>query len=330
MKSSKIKAFTLIELLVVIAIIAILAAILFPVFAQAKAAAKNAASISNIKQVALGGLMYSNDNDDVFNPAYNGDQSAWETPSLIGSMTSGGVYYKEYFSNWCDIMQPYLKSGAVTFATEAQHEGTGVLDDPGTSEASLDASTCQPGYGQYGYRTSGYFTMNANFAYSITGFGKEMSFQDWLDSPTGGPSSGTVTWHCPDSASSSAQGESGVNGSATNPCMQPPGEWSGLMPYIGRSLAWPDTTQTSVARPDQTIIANNGFTITQQGGGWGSGITWGNDGYPCSGDKVHSGGGNYAFVDGHSKKITGDPRHYITEYTTTSNTYYMTYLDMAR
>ena len=45
--------FTLIELLVVIAIIAILAAILFPVFAQAKAAAKATASLSNIKQTSL-------------------------------------------------------------------------------------------------------------------------------------------------------------------------------------------------------------------------------------------------------------------------------------
>jgi len=58
------KAFTLIELLVVIAIIAILAAILFPVFAQAKAAAKKTASLSNVKQLTLASIMYSGDQDD--------------------------------------------------------------------------------------------------------------------------------------------------------------------------------------------------------------------------------------------------------------------------
>lgn len=61
---STLKGFTLIELLVVIAIIAILAAILFPVFAQAKQAAKRSATISNLKQNALAVVMYANDYDD--------------------------------------------------------------------------------------------------------------------------------------------------------------------------------------------------------------------------------------------------------------------------
>ena len=69
------KAFTLIELLVVIAIIAILAAILFPVFAQAKLAAKKTQSLSNIKQTDLAMLMYTNDSDDVY--AYGCPQSWW-------------------------------------------------------------------------------------------------------------------------------------------------------------------------------------------------------------------------------------------------------------
>ncbi len=64
MKSSR--AFTLIELLVVIAIIAILAAILFPVFAQAKQAAKKTADLSNLKQMGTASMIYTADYDDVF------------------------------------------------------------------------------------------------------------------------------------------------------------------------------------------------------------------------------------------------------------------------
>jgi prepilin-type N-terminal cleavage/methylation domain-containing protein len=60
------KAFTLIELLVVIAIIAILAAILFPVFAQAKLQAKLTVNLSNLKNLGLATIMYTNDADDSF------------------------------------------------------------------------------------------------------------------------------------------------------------------------------------------------------------------------------------------------------------------------
>ncbi len=59
------RAFTLIELLVVIAIIAILAAILFPVFAQAKEAAKKTACLSNARQVGIAVKLYLADSDDV-------------------------------------------------------------------------------------------------------------------------------------------------------------------------------------------------------------------------------------------------------------------------
>ncbi len=63
------RAFTLIELLVVIAIIAILAAILFPVFARARENARRASCQSNLKQIALGIYMYTQDYDERF-PLY--------------------------------------------------------------------------------------------------------------------------------------------------------------------------------------------------------------------------------------------------------------------
>ena len=58
------RAFTLIELLVVIAVIAILAAILFPVFAQAREKARQAACLSNIKQIGIAVHLYAQDYDE--------------------------------------------------------------------------------------------------------------------------------------------------------------------------------------------------------------------------------------------------------------------------
>jgi len=89
------KGFTLIELLVVIAIIAILAAILFPVFAQAKLAAKKASCVSNQKQASLGLLMYSNDVDDMFPMAEYGDDYSSATPHIT----------------WTTTVYPYVKNG---------------------------------------------------------------------------------------------------------------------------------------------------------------------------------------------------------------------------
>jgi prepilin-type N-terminal cleavage/methylation domain-containing protein/prepilin-type processing-associated H-X9-DG protein len=63
------RAFTLIELLVVIAIIAILAAILFPVFSQAREAARKTQDLSNIKQLGLAFLMYVGDYDETALPS---------------------------------------------------------------------------------------------------------------------------------------------------------------------------------------------------------------------------------------------------------------------
>jgi len=97
------RAFTLIELLVVIAIIAILAAILFPVFAQAKSAAKKTASISNNKQLTLGALQYYNDFDDLFPiAAYNETFSA--NPASPDSIPMVMIY--PYVKNMGVMMDP--------------------------------------------------------------------------------------------------------------------------------------------------------------------------------------------------------------------------------
>jgi prepilin-type N-terminal cleavage/methylation domain-containing protein/prepilin-type processing-associated H-X9-DG protein len=121
------RAFTLIELLVVIAIIAILAAILFPVFAQAKAAAKKTSDLSNVKQIALATIMYSGDSDDVF--VSNGEGTlpngagGWEplqpwtglnnfhgTNFGAGANAPLGFMDPNAVQNWARETFPYIKS----------------------------------------------------------------------------------------------------------------------------------------------------------------------------------------------------------------------------
>ena len=105
MKSKLARAFTLIELLVVIAIIAILAAILFPVFAQAKAAAKITTTISGMKQIALGLQMYSGDFDDT---------AVFEYGYADGSIPGDTNQY-HYNNTWVGRIFPYVKNQSIFF-----------------------------------------------------------------------------------------------------------------------------------------------------------------------------------------------------------------------
>ena len=105
------RAFTLIELLVVIAIIAILAAILFPVFARARENARRASCLSNMKQIALGFMMYSQDYDEKFPTIGTTTQTTAPVPEDTAFNLSGtaGVWYK----SWASDIYPYVKSSQV-------------------------------------------------------------------------------------------------------------------------------------------------------------------------------------------------------------------------
>lgn len=105
-------AFTLIELLVVIAIIAILAAILFPVFAQAKAAAKATQSLSNLKQAGTGMAIYIADYDDMYPRRRFG---LYVTPTGSGELS------------WKQVTHPYVKN--TQLYTDPVNEAARFLDD---------------------------------------------------------------------------------------------------------------------------------------------------------------------------------------------------------
>lgn len=96
----KSSAFTLIELLVVIAIIAILAAILFPVFAQAREKARQAACLSNTKQIGLGLMMYVQDWD-----------STYPLPIFDNAGSSGRIYRLRRYA--IEQIATYIKNDAL-------------------------------------------------------------------------------------------------------------------------------------------------------------------------------------------------------------------------
>ena len=117
------RAFTLLELLVVIAIIAILAAILFPVFAQAKAAAKKTACLSNEKQLGIAATLYETDNDG----ALFHHHEQWvlddgslteELPATAAGCAGGGFGNSQAEKPWAVFFQPYMKTRQLLFCPQ--------------------------------------------------------------------------------------------------------------------------------------------------------------------------------------------------------------------
>lgn len=131
-------AFTLIELLVVIAIISLLAAILFPVFARARENARRASCQSNLKQIGLGIMQYTQDYDERL-------PSAWIGPD--GNSQKGGwVYYTQVgltgtpaaFDINFGSVQPYLKSTQI-FICPSDTQGAKVGNSYAINSCALNS-----------------------------------------------------------------------------------------------------------------------------------------------------------------------------------------------
>lgn len=138
------KAFTLIELLVVIAIIAILAAILFPVFAQAKVAAKKTSCLSNVKQMATAAQLYLGDNDDSY------PINSYNSPSGFTYSNTHYWYFGMILKSGSEavldptqgILYPYQKSGAIVNCPD----GTNLKASSGGAPFSIDTNKAPLGY----------------------------------------------------------------------------------------------------------------------------------------------------------------------------------------
>jgi prepilin-type N-terminal cleavage/methylation domain-containing protein/prepilin-type processing-associated H-X9-DG protein len=110
------RGFTLIELLVVIAVIAILAAILFPVFAQARTKARQASDASNLKQLAMGWLMYAQDYDEKFVPR----------DFYVGNCGEGTA---RVWGFWYVGVMPYVKNNQIFLSPQFKADVTAPWGD---------------------------------------------------------------------------------------------------------------------------------------------------------------------------------------------------------
>jgi prepilin-type N-terminal cleavage/methylation domain-containing protein/prepilin-type processing-associated H-X9-DG protein len=137
--------FTLIELLVVIAIIAILAAILFPVFAQARAKARQTSCLSNLKQIVLAERMYMQDYDE-----------------SIHELASGGARNLAATVNtlWPALLQPYIKNTGIFRCPESIITGplNTTFTTAGRASHSIGMNSYLGLYFNYFYR----FTIGSN------------------------------------------------------------------------------------------------------------------------------------------------------------------------
>ncbi|HWD39740.1 MAG TPA: prepilin-type N-terminal cleavage/methylation domain-containing protein [Fimbriimonas sp.] len=263
------RGFTLIELLVVIAIIAILAAILFPVFAQAKASAKGAASLSNVKQIALGALIYSNDYDDTGVVCETWDNS---TPVNGVQTTKSG----HLFNSWRALLYPYLKN-------------LDILTDPAGSPIYKDpnfASAPTANYLLYGNLAMNHMYMGPEYYNGTDFFPKGISLTS-LNKPA-------QTVYFTEMYNAGIDTQQEWNGA-------PSYYWTGM---VDAPMCW----DTNLDGSDPNQVDGNTACIWNWGknSGWDTtlGLSINNGGQTGGLVARTAGGSNISWADGHAKRLS--------------------------
>ena len=272
------KAFTLIELLVVIAIIAILAAILFPVFAQAKEAAKATQVLSNQKQIAIAQTLYITDSDDTL-PAY----------FVKSADFSDGTFQRTDIISWPMLFDPYIKNGKPIWpstvaagADPGYVPPTGVQFNPTWSEAKWAAAANLPDCDGADAISAASGWLPVKFVSSH--FGMTLPFN------------------------TRGYGYAGLQavtaGTPADPDYFFAGSYLPGTPTNGRAARNSTMGLGTVNEVSRTALVTDGFTGTLANKGFGTSIG-------CESASMYKGGGNIAFLDSHVKFVKGNSQRYL-------------------
>ena len=308
------RAFTLIELLVVIAIIAILAAILFPVFAQARAQARAITCVSNVKQGALGVLMYAQDYDEAIPLIDNNGSNVYGCcpgGSCAPDWGAAGTDPNEPSAMFMGVVQPYLKNHQLQSCPEQGVTNWKTVmgqgwSDPEPYVASLD---------KRGVYTDTFSPMAVNML--LTEFGPGASWAGCYKSPNTGykTSSGRISSWTRPSELMLLTADS-VWGDGTGGDQSPQNA-------VGNMGVWPSHTVASQScydwggAPGWTWYVHRG---TARSGHYSNAANTQFD------QGINSGYANVAFCDGHVKPMRENNLERC-DYNTAGNVWTYTYWD---